>query len=237
MKKGWMLLLLAVVLLSGCRKEIPAATESAAETAGTETVWIQTLPSETAMPDLSEPADGDFVRIVDHIPTARQEVFYATDRNFTGERIYEFEDAYLRYGTVKKLMAISEELAESGLFLKIWDGFRPTEAQFRLWEVCPDPKYVSNPEKGFSSHSRGNTVDLTLVDANGRELVMPTGFDDFSDKADRDYSDCTDEERENALLLQKVMEKHGFKGYTGEWWHYSDVDSYPVEEVYYPPVG
>jgi len=233
MKKRW-ISVLAALLLAGCGSQETVIPETTAvltmQTAATE-------PAETTETVPMEPEEEAFVRILDYIPEAEQELFYATDRNFTGERIYGFEDAYLRYGTVKKLMAVSAELAESGLFLKIWDGFRPTAAQFRLWEVCPDSRYVSNPEKGFSSHSRGNTVDLTLVDENGQELVMPTGFDDFSSKADRDYADCTQEERENALLLQNMMEKHGFKGYAGEWWHYSDVESYPVEEAYYPPVG
>lgn len=188
------------------------------------------LPEET----VPEPADEDFVKISDYIPTVRQELFYATDRNFTGHIIYDFEDACLRYGTVKKLMAVSEDLAELGLYIKIWDGFRPVSAQFKLWEIYPDPTYVANPNVGFSSHSRGNTVDLTLVDANGVELEMPTGFDDFSTKADRDYSDCTETEAENARILELLMEKHGFKGYFGEWWHFSDTVSYPVEEVFEP---
>ena len=85
-----------------------------------------------------------------------------------------------------------------------------------------------------SSHSRGNTIDLTLVDANGEELDMPTAFDDFSPKADRDYSDCTPEETNNAQLLEILMEKHGFTGYRGEWWHYSDTVSYDVEHVFEP---
>jgi len=148
--------------------------------------------------------------------------------------IYDFQDAYLRYGTVKKLKTVSEDLAEMGIFLKIWDGFRPVSAQFALWEICPDARYVADPNKGFSSHSRGNTVDLTLVDTNGIEFPMPTGFDDFSAKADRDYSDCTEEQRNNAVILELIMEKHGFTGYAGEWWHYTDTDSYSVEENFYP---
>ena len=131
-------------------------------------------------------------------------------------------------------MAVSRDLEELGLYLKIWDGFRPVSAQFRLWEICPDPTYVANPNSGYSSHSRGNTVDLTLVDGNGTELEMPTGFDDFSARADRDYSDCTPEEAANAQVLELVMEKHGFSGYFGEWWHFSDTDNYPVEEVFSP---
>lgn len=210
-----------------------AATEPTQETTMETTTETTTIPILT-IPPAAEPEDGDFVKITDYIPTASQELFYATEHNFTGQVIYEFEDAYLRYGTVKKLAEVAEDLEELGLYLKIWDGFRPVAAQFRLWQICPDPTYVANPNKGFSSHSRGNTVDLTLVDGSGRELEMPTAFDDFSAKADRDYSDCSQTEKENAQLLEILMEKHGFTGYYGEWWHFSDTVSYPVEEAFTP---
>lgn len=211
-------------------EEVPATQSTEITTAETEA----TLPAATETEPALQPNDEDFVKITDYIPTARQELFYATDRNFTGQVIYSFEDAYLRYGTVKKLMAVSEDLAQMGLYLKIWDGFRPVSAQFTLWEVCPDATYVANPNVGYSSHSRGNTVDLTLVDGNGTELEMPTGFDDFSAKADRDYSDCTETAASNAQILEILMEKHGFTGYAGEWWHFSDTVSYPVEEEFEP---
>ena len=221
-------LLALACLLCACGR-----TQTVPTTAGTAPA--QTLPpetlSETAAP---EPSPSDFVRVLDYIPSARQELMYATADNFTGQVIYDFSDAYLRYGTVKKLAAVSADLAELGLSLKIWDGFRPVSAQFKLWEVCPNPAFVANPETGFSSHSRGSTVDVTLVDETGTELEMPTGFDDFSAKADRDYSDCTETAAAHAELLEILMEKHGFKGYSGEWWHYSDTDEYPVEPSFIP---
>ena len=221
------IMLLAALLLGGCGREGTPVTEPVQPTVAA------TAPPETETV-YTEPADTDFVRVLDHIPTARQELRYATRENFTGEIIYDFQDAYLRYGTVKKLLAASADLEEMGIYLKIWDAFRPVSAQFVLWEVYPDPTYVANPNTGFSSHSRGNTVDLTIVDRNGVEFPMPTGFDDFSAKADRNYDDCTREERNNAEILEIIMEKHGFTGYRGEWWHYSDADSYPVEEGFQP---
>ena len=96
---------------------------------------------------------------------------------------------------------------------------------------------MANPNKGYSNHSRGNAVDLTLVDENGQELEMPTGFDDFSGRADRDYSECSQTAAANAKLLENTMQKHGFKGYYGEWWHFNDTDTYPVEEHFEPDVG
>lgn len=235
--KKWTACLLLLLLLTGCGRKTVVVVQPEPET-NQEALVVETQPPTTLLPTeeteatLPEPEDEDFVRILDYIPTATQKLYYATDRNFTGQVIYDFSDAYLRYGTVKKLMAVSADLAELGLRIRIWDGFRPVAAQFTLWDICPNPTYVANPNVGFSSHNRGNTVDLTLTDENGNEITMPTGFDDFSAKADRDYSDCTPEEAANAQILELIMEKHGFKGYQGEWWHFSDTDSYEVEEVF-----
>lgn len=250
MKKQAIAALLAALLLTGCaadstvQPEEPSATASAER----ETLPVQmeeTVPAERETEPAAstnsdtvmvypEPQDMVFVAVADYIPDIQTDLKYAGTDNFTGQVVYEFSTVYLRYGTVRKLSAVQEDLKALGLGLKIWDGFRPVVAQHRLWEVCPDPRYVANPNTGFSSHSRGNTVDVTLVDSEGREVVMPTGFDDFSSLADRDYSDCTQEAADNAELLEAVMEKHGFTGYAAEWWHYSDLESYPVEEQFQP---
>lgn len=198
-----------------------------------------TEPTEPVQPTEApaEPADDVLVRVIDYIPSVRQELAYATDQNFTGQRIYDFINAYLRYGTVKKLARVCEELAEQGLGLLIWDGFRPVDAQAAIWEICPDPAYVSHPVTGSRSHCRGSAVDVTLVDLEtGALLEMPTGFDDFTAYADRDYADCGPEAAANAVLLEEVMKKHGFKPYSAEWWHFSDTDEYPVDEEFHPPV-
>ena len=214
----------------------PITTPAAASTPGSTSIPATTPAATQPTPEITqpEPQDDDFVRVLDYIPDMAVELRYATERNFTGQRIYAFSELWLRYGTVKKLMLVQDELRQKGLSLKIWDGFRPTSAQFQLWNVCPDPKYVSDPHKGFSSHSRGNTVDITLLDGGGAELEMPTGFDDFSALADRDYSDCPREAAENAIFLEQLMLRHGFKPYSGEWWHFSDTQAYPVEEDFEP---
>lgn len=244
--------LLAVsCLLSGCfagerRQAEPEppqvrqeTQEKTAQEEDVEPPLLDTASQEAGLPALSEeePADTDFVRITDHIPEIVVDLRYATADNFTGQVIYSFSDAYLRYGTVKKLAAAQAVLAEQGYGLKIWDAFRPASAQFVMWEICPDGTYVADPNKGFSSHSRGNTVDLTLIAAGGAEVVMPTGFDDFSAKADRDYSDVDPEAAANALILENAMTDAGFRPYSGEWWHFSDTDQYDVEEVFLPEDG
>ena len=185
-------------------------------------------------PPAPEPEKETFVQVESWLSDVRTELRYATENNFTGQIIYTFDDAWLRYGTVQKLVKVQEVLAEQGYSLLIWDAFRPTVAQWTLWEVFPDPVYVANPEKGYSSHSRGNTVDVTLVTSDGELVEMPTEFDDFSSLADRDYSDVPEEAAQNALLLESVMTDCGFKPYSGEWWHFSDTDTYPVEELFIP---
>ncbi len=249
MKKLWVLTMLCLVL-AGCAKSdpvkpMPTETEPVTEAvtaaptqmpteAPTQPVII--APTEPAL--LPEPEEEELVRVIDYIPSAREELAYATGENFTGQQVYNFYNAYLRYGTVKKLAAVCAELEEQGLGILIWDGFRPVSAQAALWDICPDPKYVSHPVTGTRAHCRGNAVDLTLCDLEtGEKLEMPTGFDDFSALADRNYGDCTDTAAEHARLLEAVMKKHGFKPYSAEWWHYTDTDSYPVAEDFQPPVG
>ena len=189
---------------------------------------------EPESPPVPEPAPEELVAVTDYIPGIYTDLRYASDNNFTHQIIYSFSDAYLRYGTVQKLAAAQESLEAAGYSLLIWDAFRPVSAQFRLWEICPDPAYVANPEKGYSSHSRGNTVDITLVTLNGESVEMPTDFDDFTAMADRDYSDVGEEAAANARLLEETMTAAGFKPYSAEWWHYSDTTSYPVDEAFTP---
>lgn len=215
---------------------VETVPETSSEPPVNETTQPSTVPPETEKPHIvqPEPSDKDFVRVTDYIPDIVVQLRYASEQNFTGQKIYDFETLWLRYGTVRKLMNVQEDLKEDGLYLKIWDGFRPTSAQFTLWQVCPNPAYVANPNTGFSSHSRGNTVDLTLVTEDGTEVTMPTAFDDFSKLADRDYSDCSQEAAANAMMLEQIMVKHGFQPYHGEWWHFSDTVSYPVEHMFTP---
>lgn len=247
--------LLISLVLSGCcyapghegsavlemRYDLPEWLEADYQVATKPAVPDETIHGLAPLPDpeldlesMPERADTDFVNVLDYIPDIVVDLRYATPNNFTGEVIYSFDGVYLRYGTVKKLMEVQQELRTHGYLLKIWDAYRPVSAQYSLWSACPDPTYVANPDTGYSTHSCGNTIDITIVDANGVELEMPTDFDDFSPKADRDYSDCSATAAANAQLLEDIMESHGFEGYDEEWWHFSDETVYPVEEVFDP---
>ena len=189
-----------------------------------------TLNKKSEIPKIT-PESFELVRIAEFIPEIYIDLSYASTQNFTGEKIYYFEDAWLRYGTVKKLQIAQRVLSERGYSLKIWDAYRPHLAQFKLWELVPDTTYVANPYTGFSAHSNGGTLDLTLVRNDGSELEMPSCFDEFSPLADRDYSEVSETAKENARILEQAMIEAGFEGYYYEWWHYSDCDTYSYEDI------
>lgn len=162
------------------------------------------------------------VRVKDIIPSVYVELVYATPNNFMGQCIYTFREAYLRLNTAKKLETAQSFLLERGYSIKILDAFRPVEAQFKLWEIMPNDDFVANPNKGFSKHSRGCSVDITLVTENGEELEMPSPFDDFTGKGKRDYSSASPEAKKHILLLEEAMSRAGFNAYINEWWHFND---------------
>lgn len=222
-----LLLALIMLLFAACGKPSFPAPEQPSPSV----ISPPPEPSESPAP---EPADADLVRITDYLPGVFVELKYATEDNFTGEVIYDFSEAYLRYGTIKLLKLACDQLSPMGYTIKIWDAYRPLDAQRALWEVCPDGRFVSNPDTGACAHCCGDAVDITLVMADGAALEMPTSFDDFTALADRDYSDVSPSAAANALILENAMTAAGFIPYTAEWWHYSDPVDYPKELEFIP---
>ncbi len=161
------------------------------------------------------------------------EIRYATRQNFTGHALYPFPRLWLHQDAFNALAAVQAELAGQGLALKIYDGYRPLSVQQKMWDLIRDERYVSNPAKNRGRHTRGTAVDVTLVDRLGRELPMPSDFDDFSEKAHRDYEGATAEEKANRELLGSVMSRHGFIPYPYEWWHFDlrGWEKYPVLDI------
>lgn len=150
----------------------------------------------------------------------RFDVRYATTNNFTRVRLYPRAKAFLRRNAATALTAVQRELGAHGLGLKVFDAYRPLSVQQRMWDLIRDERYVSNPAKNAGRHTRGTAVDVTLVDAHGRELPMPTAFDDFSERAHRDAPGIPAERARNARLLERAMTRHGFLSYSFEWWHF-----------------
>jgi D-alanyl-D-alanine dipeptidase len=166
---------------------------------------------------------GPEQRLVDlerAVPGIALDIRYATSNNFMHQPLYPAAKAFLRAPAARALAGVERELATQGLGLKIWDAYRPYSVTVKMWEPIRNPDFVADPAKG-SRHNRGAAVDLTLIDLRtGRELTMPTGFDDFTPRAAHAFMDLPAEAIANRARLRDVMTRHGFEPLPSEWWHY-----------------
>jgi len=171
-------------------------------------------------------AKAGFVELTNSPPETVLDIRYATPNNFTGKTVYPAARCFLRKEVAERLQDAQKALAKDGLGIKLYDCYRPISVQKKFWELVPDERYVAKPVmrdgkwvKG-SRHSRGAAVDLTLVDARGEELPMPTPFDDFTEKASRSYKGGDPAARANAKKLEAAMAAAGFEPMPSEWWHF-----------------
>lgn len=157
------------------------------------------------------------------------EIAYATRDNFTGKPVYARPGCYLHEVAAHHLKIAIELAARQGWKIKIFDAFRPKEAQWVLWNHTPDPDFLADPRRG-SPHSRGVAVDLTLLDADGREFDMGTGFDEFTPLSHHGNPGIGAEAERNRLLLMGLMTTAGWDFYRNEWWHYQlfEARDYPL---------
>jgi zinc D-Ala-D-Ala dipeptidase len=172
----------------------------------------------------------ELVDLEKHIPGLVLDIRYATSNNFTGEKIYNLAKAYARRPVADALKKIQTELNAKGLGIKIFDAYRPYKATVKFYEVYKDTTYVASPYRG-SRHNRGCALDLTVIDLKtGKELKMPTEYDSFRKEAWPSSPVSDPEIRKNRAMLIEVMERHGFKVNSSEWWHY-DFKGYKNYEV------
>lgn len=167
-------------------------------------------------------------------PNISLDIRYATKNNFTGKVLYPFPSCHLQRKCAERLHRVQLALEKIGLGLKVFDAYRPLSIQKILWDILPDPRYVADPARG-SNHNRGAAVDLTLIDREGQELPMPSGFDEFTERAHRDFA-APLELLKNRNLLEEAMTKEGFLPLFTEWWHFDDPDwmEYPLLDVSSP---
>lgn len=160
------------------------------------------------------------------------DIRYATENNFMKEKLYSGPRCLLRRETAAKLMRVQSTLEKQNLGLKVFDGYRPLSVQKKMWAKFPLDGFVANPAKG-SNHNRGAAVDLTLVDAQGQEMPMPSEYDEFSERAYRDYKKADKVAIKNRQMLEDVMAREGFIGLKTEWWHFDDAEAkkYPVLDL------
>lgn len=186
-----------VFLFSGCR---PAAVSISP--AG---------PTAAAAPEL--------VEIVKVVPDIVLDIRYATPNNFTGKTVYPVARCFLVKDAALALAQVQADLKKLGYGLKVFDGYRPLSVQKIFWSILPDPRFVADPAAG-SRHNRGYAVDLALVDAEGNDVLMPTPFDDFTERAGRGFMDLPREALAHRALLEAVMACRGFIPFPSEWWHF-----------------
>ena len=193
-----------------------------------------------------------FILLSDLVPNIIQEIRYFSTYNFIGERIDGYEEpcAILTVEAARALKAVSNELFVQGYRIKVFDAYRPACAvkQFVLWgiedqDIRMKPYFYPDLQKqdlfaeGYiaklSSHSRGSTIDLTLLDMKtGKEVDMGSPFDLFSEKSHPGYKGITDEQYENRMLLQHVMVRNGFVPIDCEWWHFT-LKNEPYPDTYF----
>ena len=196
--------------------------------------------------------NSDFVLLADFVPHIVQEIRYYSTYNFVGERIdgYESPCALLTKEAARALKEVSSEMAVQGYRLKVFDAYRPVRAvkQFIFWaledtDIRMKPYFYPEIEKqdlfklGYiskkASHSRGSTVDLTLLDMQtGKEVDMGSPFDLFSEKSHPDYRGITQQQYDNRMILQRAMVRGGFMPLDCEWWHFT-LSNEPFPDTYF----
>ncbi len=250
-KRTHICLLLALVLLlgvfSGCRAK-PADEKGDAADMQTEAVTEVTGDDGIK---LSNDA-SDFVLLTEAVPDVILEIRYFSTYNFVGDRIDGYEEpvALLTKEAAAALKEASDELISLGYRMKIYDAYRPQKAvtNFVNWakdagdtrmkeyfypELEKDVLFPQGYIAEHSGHSRGSTVDLTLFDmTTEKELDMGGTFDYFGELSHPDYTDITEQQYANRMLLREVMLKHGFKPLVEEWWHFTLADE-PYPDTYF----
>lgn len=160
------------------------------------------------------------INLEDYISGIELDIRYATENNFSGQAVYDYPLAFTRLPVAKALKSIQDSLKKENLALKIYDAYRPYDVTLKFYNIVKDTNFVATPWGG-SRHNRGCAVDVSIIDLNtGREIAMPTEFDDFSEKANPTYSELPDSVLQNRSKLISVMNHYGFTVYPTEWWHY-----------------
>lgn len=163
------------------------------------------------------------------------DIRYASDNNFMATPFYSQARAFLQRPAALSLIAANRELRRHGYGILIHDAYRPWYVTKMFWDATPDDKkkFVADPAKG-SMHNRGCAADVSLYDTKtGKEVAMPSGYDEMSERAYPGYSGGAAGERARRDLLREVMEKNDFTVYEFEWWHfdYKDCSSWPIGNV------
>lgn len=159
-----------------------------------------------------------------YLPTLDFEMLFASPNNITGEAMYP-AIPLLEESTARMLARAQEIFRDNGYSIKIYDAYRPKSAQYKLYDIVQDSRFIANPYNGNSWHNVGRAVDMSLIDlSTGRELEMPTPMHTFSTDASRFNSGQWSEAAQaNVKYMTDVMTYVGFGTITTEWWHFENT--------------
>ena len=195
------------------------------------------LSSPSAQPDDRKGAwkAPDLVELVKLDSTVKRDIRYATSNNFMKRRMYAQARAFLQRSAAEALVRAHRKLSNQGYGILVFDGYRPWSVTKKFWDETPREKhkFVADPKKG-SKHNRGCAVDCSLYDLKtGKEIEMPSPYDDFTEKAAADYTGGTEEQMRTRNILRRALEAEGFTVNPDEWWHfdYKDWRMYRVLNV------
>ncbi len=183
----------------------------------------------------------DLVELVKLDRTIKLDIRYATSNNFLGRPVYKEARAFLQRPAAEALVRVNMALRKKGYGLVIHDGYRPWSVTRIFWDATPADKkiFVADPSQG-SRHNRGCAVDLSLFDLKtGKEVVMPSGYDEMTERSHIDYGGGAEESRRLRDMLRAAMEAEDFAVYEPEWWHYDykDWKEYPILNVSFSEIG
>jgi D-alanyl-D-alanine dipeptidase len=191
--------------------------------------------AQTGRPKEENKREADLVELTKLDKTIKLDIRYATANNFVGRPVYPEARAFLQRPAAEAVVRVHKQLKKKGLGIVIFDGYRPWTITKLFWDVVPEDKrkFVADPVKG-SKHNRGCAIDLSIYDLKTGELIpMPSGYDEFTERASPDYKGGTAQEHANREMLRGLMEAEGFTVNPNEWWHfdYKDWQSYAIYDI------
>lgn len=196
---------------------------------------------QTGTPREENKREADLVELTKLDKTIKLDIRYATANNFMGRAVYPEARAFLQRPAAEAVARVHKLLKKEGLGLVIFDGYRPWTITKLFWDTVTleQRKFVADPVKG-SKHNRGCAVDLSIYDlGTGEPVAMPSGYDEFTDRASPDYKGGTPEESANRDKLRRLMEAAGFTVNPDEWWHFDfdEWDQYAIYDIAFSEVG
>jgi len=172
--------------------------------------------------------ESELVDVRTVIPDILYDLVFATPDNFTGETQYARAVPILQSGTAEKLRRAQEAFKRDGFRIKIYDAYRTSYVSGILFDIVRDTTYVARA--GQSTHNRAAAIDMTLVDADGNELEMPSPMHTFNRTSHRNSTEMSEAAKRNMDYMTGIMVQNGFTTIQSEWWHFNDSEAsrYPV---------